>query len=284
MSWKITDLSYVSLAVPNLEVTVADYKRVFGLDETTPVTVNRPYGWLRVILGTGAECFQEILQPTNDTLPLARFVRDKGAGIYVTSFVIDDVAAAARDLQAKGVRIATGPEGARPDRVHAVWIHPRATTGVYIELTEHLLERTVPSPASDLKPEPVLKNVSYLAAVVRDLDAATKLYQNILGLEIIRGPFKNEEFGYDGAMLGLDGRGYMELQHPYDDNNAMGRFLKNRGEGPYFASFIVDDPKKSVELIKARGGNAFLEANGRIGWVHPKTGNGQMMELIPQHL
>lgn len=284
MSWKIKDLRNVSIAVPDLEATVAHYKRVFGVEETTPVTLSRPHGFLAIFLGAGADCFQEILQPVNDMMPIARFVRDNGAGMYLTSFIVDDVAAAARDLRAKGVRIATSPAGARPERVEIIWIHPRAATGLYIQLSETYRERMVPSPAGGPEQEPLLKNASYRAAVVRDLDAATRLYQSILGFEVLRGPFKNEQYGYDGVILGSDGRGYLELQRPHDDTNAMGRFLKNRGEGPYFASFVCDDVKQAVEKIKERGGNAFIDPDGRTGWVHPKTGHGQLMELTDHYL
>ncbi|MBI2885624.1 MAG: VOC family protein [Chloroflexi bacterium] len=282
MSWRITDISYVSVAVNNLETAVADFKRLYGLEEVSSVSVSRPYGWLRIVMGNGAECFQEILQPTNETLPLARFVRDKGEGIYVTSFVVDNLEECARELRAKGVRFATGPEGARPERVSAVWIHPRATTGVYVELTEHLLQRGAPA-AGAAGSAPLLKELSYLAVVVRDLKAATKLYQDMLHLDLIRDGLKDEEFGYEATQIGIGDRMLMEIQHPYDESKPMGRFLKNRGEAPYFASFVVDDPKQAVETIQSRGGTALLTGSG-IGWIHPKSYHGQMVELIPRHL
>lgn len=281
-SWKITDMAYVSLATPNIEATIADFKKIFGMEEVAGMSVSRAYGWLRMVMGNGSECYQELLQPTNDTLPLERFVRDRGAGVYVTSYVVDDLAACYRDLKAKGVRFATGPEDARPERAGAVWIHPRATTGVYIELTEHLLTRGGTGASANIAP--TIKNVSYIGAVVRDLKAATELYQKVLNFDVITAPFDNKEYKYNGVMLGKDGRGYIELQQPYDEASTMGRFLKNRGEAPYFASFVTDDVKKAVELIKERGGNAFVDANGRTGWVHPKTGNGEMMELTDHYL
>lgn len=282
-SWKITDMSYVSLATPNIEATISDFKNIFGMEEVATMSVSRAYGWLRTVMGNGSECYQELLQPTTDTQALGRFVRDRGGAVYVTSYVVDDLAACYRDLKAKGVRFATGPEDARAERANAVWIHPRATTGVYVELANHLLVRNAPAPVG-AKTEPLIKNVSYIGAVVRDLKAATDLYAKVLNFEVVNGPFDNKEYKYNGVMMGNDGRGYIELQQPYDEESTMGRFLKNRGEAPYFASFVCDDVKKAVDKIKERGGNAFVDANGRTGWVHPKTAHGEMMELTDHYL
>lgn len=137
----ITDLSYVSLVVNNIDTAIRDFNRIYDIHEVTPITYNRPYGGLRVILGNGAEAFLELLQPVDDKLPLWRFHQKNGEGVYLFSFVVDDLAATVRHLRARKVQFATWPEG-RPERIRSVWIHPRSTTGVYIELTEHLLENT----------------------------------------------------------------------------------------------------------------------------------------------
>ena len=284
--WKITDMAYISLATPNIEQTIAHFRRVFGMDETSDFSAHRLYGWLRMVMGNGPECYQELLQPTNEQLPLGRFVQNHGAGIYVASYVVDDVAACYRDLTAKGVRFMTAPNVTRAERAHAMWVHPRATTGVYIEFTDHLLWRAIKSsaePPGGERTEAIIRNVSHVAAVVKDLDAATALYRHALNLDVINEPFSDDVGTYRGVILGQGGRGYIELLQPTDGNSPIGRFLASRGEGPYFASFVADNVQLAVDTIKSRGGNASMDPDGRTGWVHPSTGHGEMMRLAPEY-
>ncbi len=279
----ITDLSYVSIAVNNIDTAIRDFNRIYGIHEVTPITYNRPYGWLRVILGNGPEAFLELLQPVDDKLPLARFLQKNGESVYLFSFVVDDLAATLRHLRSKNVQLATWPE-ARPERVNSVWIHPRSTTGVYIELTEHLLDNTLQSFGGGSQQKDVLlTGLSYVAAAVADVEKAMKLYQDLLGLEIT-GPRNTEPtLNFDRVVLGAGKRGLLELMQPNDANSAMGKFIAKRGPGPYMACLMTDDVDHAVEEINKRGGIA--QRDPQYGaWLHPRPNHGLFAQLSAHYL
>ncbi|MBI2888147.1 MAG: VOC family protein [Chloroflexi bacterium] len=280
----ITDISYVSVAVRNIDTAIKDFNRIYGLQEVTPITYSRSFGWLRVILGNGPEAFLELLQPTDEKLPLARFVERNGESIYLFSFKVDDLAATVRHLRARNVRFASWPEGARPERIRSVWIHPRATTGIYVELTEHLLENELSGfGGGNLSGETLLRELSYLAAVVPEIESAARLYQDILGLEIT-GPRNTEAtHKFDRVVLGAGGRGFLELMQPNDSSTPMGRFLASRGPGPYMACFLTEDVDRTVQLINQRGGNATRDPQYG-AWLHPKPNHGLFMQLSTDYL
>lgn len=280
----IKDISYVSIAVNNIDTAIRDFNRVYGLHEVTPITHSRAFGWLRVILGNGPEAFLELLQPVDDKLPLGRFLQGRGESFYLFSLQVDNIAAVARNLRAKNVRFASFPQDARPERIRTVWIHPRATTGLYIELSERLLENQLMGfGAGGVSRDILLKEVSYQAVVVRDIESASNLYQDILGLEVVSPRNTEPTLNFERVVLGTADRGILELMQPNDPTTAMGRYLESRGEGPYMVCFITDDVQKSVEAINSRGGRAHVDPNFG-GFVHPNTNHGVLFQLSTRYL
>ena len=280
----ITDLSYVSVAVNNIDTAIKDFNRIYGLHEVTPISYSRPFGWLRVILGNGPEAFLELLQPVDEKLPLARFVQKNGEGVYLYSFVVDDLAATVRHLRARKVQFSSWPEGARPERINSVWVHPRATTGVYVELSEHLMENTFSGfGAGAQSKEVLLQGLSYVAAVVQDVEAATSLYQDLMGLEIT-GPRSTEPtLNFERVVLGAGNRGLLELMQPNDPNSAMGKYLAKHGQGPYMSCFLTDDVERAVAEINQRGGQATRDQQYG-AWLHPRPNHGLFAQLSQRYL
>ena len=79
--------------------------------------------------------FLELVQPANADHPVARFLEERGEGMFSISVEVDDLDAAVRELQAKGVPI-SGPEpGLLPD-TRVARIPPAAGHGVAIQLIE----------------------------------------------------------------------------------------------------------------------------------------------------
>ncbi len=78
----------------------------------------------------------ELLESTDPEGPIGKFIANKGQGVHHLAFRVDDIDAALAELKAKGVRLIDekpryGAGGAR-----IAFIHPKATGGVLIEISE----------------------------------------------------------------------------------------------------------------------------------------------------
>ena len=51
----------------------------------------------------------ELLEPTEDRSPIAKFLRKKGGGLHHLCFEVDDIDAATRDLEQKGFKVVSEP-------------------------------------------------------------------------------------------------------------------------------------------------------------------------------
>ncbi len=78
----------------------------------------------------------ELLMPTSEDSPIAKFLERKGPGIHHIAMAVDDIEAALERMEAAGVRmIDTEPRpGAGGTRV--AFAHPRSMGGVLVELVE----------------------------------------------------------------------------------------------------------------------------------------------------
>jgi methylmalonyl-CoA epimerase len=129
----------------------------------------------------------------------------------------------------------------------------------------------------------MIKKVHHVAVVVRNLDEALQLYDNLFGVK----PTKIEavpEQGVKAALLPIGEGGEIELLEPIDPQGGVAKFLENKGEGIHHICLEVDDIDKELcaiadkgyQLIdtKSRSGLA-----GQIAFIHPKSTKGVLIEL-----
>lgn len=133
-------IDHVGIACRDLDATAEFYRRSFGF-EVVHEEVNEEQGVREAMLrvnGTDdghASCLQ-LLEPTRDDSPVARFLDRRGEGVHHIAFGTDDVAAAARSVGATGVRVLDAePRGGTSGSLVS-FLHPKDCGGVLTELVQ----------------------------------------------------------------------------------------------------------------------------------------------------
>ena len=125
-------IAHVGIAVPDLEQALAFYRDVLGLTPHAPeaadgaTILSLPFGESEV----------ELLAPDSPDGPIARFLARRGAGIHHICYRVADLDAALAACRRAGYRLIdeTPRSGAGGRRI--AFVHPKATAGVLLELTE----------------------------------------------------------------------------------------------------------------------------------------------------
>jgi methylmalonyl-CoA/ethylmalonyl-CoA epimerase len=126
-------IHHVAVVVRDLDAALGFYRDTLGL----PVELILPVPDDRVRIGflPVGESKIELVEPTDDTSGVARFLASRGEGFHHVCFEVPDVAAALESLAAQGVELIDRTPRAGADGPVA-FIHPRATHGVLVELVE----------------------------------------------------------------------------------------------------------------------------------------------------
>ncbi len=128
-----TRIAHIGIAVRALDDLLPFYREVLGLPD---VPLDDADG--AVIAGLVAgESLVELLEPSTASSPIGRFVARRGPGIHHVCFAVDDLDETLDKCRAAGVRLIdeTPRLGAEGKRI--AFLHPSATGGVLIELTEY---------------------------------------------------------------------------------------------------------------------------------------------------
>jgi methylmalonyl-CoA/ethylmalonyl-CoA epimerase len=128
-----TTIAHVGIAVQGLDESVSFYRDVLKLGT---VPLGDADGARIVGLAAGASLV-ELLQAESPDSPIARFVASRGPGIHHLCFAVDDLDGTLDRCRAHGIRLIddTPRVGAEGKRV--AFLHPSATSGVLVELTEY---------------------------------------------------------------------------------------------------------------------------------------------------
>ncbi|MDR2528987.1 MAG: methylmalonyl-CoA epimerase [Synergistaceae bacterium] len=78
----------------------------------------------------------ELLEPTADDSPVAKFIEKKGEGIHHLAIRVDDVEKALEKLKAQGVRLIDEKPRKGAGGARIAFLHPSATGGILLELSE----------------------------------------------------------------------------------------------------------------------------------------------------
>ena len=130
---KITKINHVAIAVSNLDSALSFWRDILGLQiahiEEVP-SQNSTVAFMPV-----GDSEVELVNPTSDDTGLARFLHDKGPGMHHLCFEVDHLEEMLAGLKAKGVKLINETPQVLPGR-KMVFIHPKAASGVLIELYE----------------------------------------------------------------------------------------------------------------------------------------------------
>jgi len=129
-------LDHVAIIVRNIEQALAFYRDTLGI---TPREIKEvPAEQVRIAflpMGGPGGSEIELVEPTNPDSSLARFLEKRGEGLHHICLEVDDIDAALADMQAKGAPVLDKqPRLAAEGR--AIFIHPKGTNGVLLELVE----------------------------------------------------------------------------------------------------------------------------------------------------
>src|SRR5205085_12526312 len=79
----------------------------------------------------------ELLEPTSDDSPVAKFIEKRGAGIHHIAVRVDDIRAMLRRLKESGVRLIDETPRVGAGGCLVAFVHPSSANGVLLELVEH---------------------------------------------------------------------------------------------------------------------------------------------------
>jgi methylmalonyl-CoA/ethylmalonyl-CoA epimerase len=126
--------------------------------------------------------------------------------------------------------------------------------------------------------------VDHVAIAVRDLEAATRWYEDVLGAEVEHRETVESD-GVEEVLLAV-GESYVQLLHPSRPDSTVAAFLERRGEGLHHVAYRVSDCAAALGAAVQAGARA-IDAAPRPGsrgttvaFLHPKEALGTLVELV----
>lgn len=142
----ILGLDHVAIAVPELDEAIARFVSDLGLSlrgtEDVPSAQTRT-----AFLPVAGPTTVELVTPLQGAGPIARHLEKRGPGLHHLCFRTDDLDADVARLRERGWQFTTEAPTPGAHGTRVMFIHPKSTGGVLIELAEHPAEHA-PEPGA----------------------------------------------------------------------------------------------------------------------------------------
>ena len=131
-----------------------------------------------------------------------------------------------------------------------------------------------------------LTDIDHIGIAVDDLEASVALYQRLLGTP----PAHRERVEDQGVeeVLFAAGSSYIQLLGALGPDTPLGRSLAARGPGLHHIAYRVADIEAALDHFRAEGVRLIDDTprpgsrNTRIAFIHPRSMNGVLVELVQE--
>ena len=130
----INKVDHIGIAVQNLDEAVIFYTQVLGLTAEGFETVDEQK--VKVAFFQVGDTEVELLESTDPTGPIARYIEKKGPGIQHVAFRVDNIEAALDEMRAKGIKLIDETPRYGAGGAKIAFLHPKSTGGILIELSQ----------------------------------------------------------------------------------------------------------------------------------------------------
>ena len=131
----INKFDHVGLAVNSAEETVALLSKLFGFE--IKESRAEPEAGFKSTLISKEDVTLELIEPIGPQGMIQKFIEKRGAGLHHISIQVEDLAEEMKRLKDLGVQF-VGEEAAEVGGNKVIFIHPRSTKGLLIELTQKM--------------------------------------------------------------------------------------------------------------------------------------------------
>lgn len=130
----IKKIEHIGIAVKDLNHSNELFKKLFGKDFYKVEAVeSESVSTSFFMLG---ETKIELLQATDESSAIAKFIEKKGEGIHHIAYDVDDIYEEMKRLKAEGFEILNQEPKLGADNKLICFLHPKSTNGVLIELCQ----------------------------------------------------------------------------------------------------------------------------------------------------
>lgn len=130
-------IDHVAIIVRNIEQALTFYRDMLGIEPGEIKEV--PSEQVRIAflpMGGPGGSEIELIEPTTPDSSLAKFLEKRGEGLHHICLAVESIDAALAELREKGAPVLDKePRIAAEGR--AIFVHPKGTNGVLLELLEH---------------------------------------------------------------------------------------------------------------------------------------------------
>ena len=127
-------IDHIAIAVNDVEESAKIYQQALGVDEIEFETVESEGVKVAIIALENGRI--ELMQPTNDSSPIKKFLDKKGPGLHHMALDTNNIEGEVERMEGCGIqflgKIRPGSAGTK-----VTFIHPKSLSGVLAELCSH---------------------------------------------------------------------------------------------------------------------------------------------------
>ena len=129
-------VDHIGIAVKDLDETVKFYEETLGIKCTGTEVVEEQK--VKVAFMPLGDCELEFLESTAPDGPVAKFIDKNGEGIQHIALRVDDIEAALKEMEEKGIRMIDAQPRYGAGNAKIAFMHPKATKGILLELSQRM--------------------------------------------------------------------------------------------------------------------------------------------------
>jgi methylmalonyl-CoA/ethylmalonyl-CoA epimerase len=132
----VNKIEHIGIAVKNMDDANILFEKLLGIPSYKMETVETE-SVVTSFFQTGTNKI-ELLMATDPESPIAKFLEKKGEGIHHIAFDVDDIEAEVARLKKDGFVLINENPKPGADNKMVVFLHPKSTNGVLIELCQEI--------------------------------------------------------------------------------------------------------------------------------------------------
>lgn len=130
----IKKIDHIGIAVRDLQKQIHFYSEVMGLTCSGQEEV--PDQKVRIAIFNVGEVRLELLEPTSDDSPIAKFLEKKGEGVHHIAYHVEDLEKQLQSLEEHQVQLIDKKPRKGAEGLNIAFLHPKSTFGVLTEMCE----------------------------------------------------------------------------------------------------------------------------------------------------